>query len=79
MSCGAQSATGGSGTVPEQVWEDPDVPASRYGSDPAVAGVRARVPPHGIRQQRGWPAAPAGVMLRKLLIGNSLHAPGGSP
>ena len=32
----------GTGTVPEQVWEDPDVPASRYGSDPAVASIGFR-------------------------------------
>ena len=32
----------GTGTVPEQVWEDPDVPASPYGSDPAVASIGFR-------------------------------------
>ena len=31
------------------------------------------------QQSAGWPAAPAGVMLRKLLVGSLLHAPGGSP
>jgi glucoamylase len=32
----------GTGTVPEQVWEDPDVPASRYGSDPLTASIGFR-------------------------------------
>jgi glucoamylase len=32
----------GIGTVPEQVWEDPDVPASPYGSDPATASIGFR-------------------------------------
>jgi glucoamylase len=29
----------GVGLVPEQAWEDPDVPASPYGSDPATASI----------------------------------------
>jgi glucoamylase len=29
----------GVGTVPEQVWEDPDVPASRYGANPRTASI----------------------------------------
>jgi glucoamylase len=29
----------GVGLVPEQVWEDPDLPASPYGSDPATASI----------------------------------------
>ena len=32
----------GIGTVPEQVWEDPDVPASPYGSDPPTASIGFR-------------------------------------
>ncbi len=29
----------GTGLLPEQVWEDPAVPASRYGADPATASI----------------------------------------
>jgi glucoamylase len=29
----------GVGLVPEQAWEDPDLPASPYGSDPATASI----------------------------------------
>ena len=29
----------GVGLVPEQVWEDPDLPASPYGSDPTTASI----------------------------------------
>ncbi|HEY0717191.1 MAG TPA: glucodextranase DOMON-like domain-containing protein, partial [Streptosporangiaceae bacterium] len=29
----------GAGLVPEQAWEDPDLPASPYGSDPATASI----------------------------------------
>jgi glucan 1,4-alpha-glucosidase len=32
----------GAGTMPEQVWEDPDVPASPYGSDPRTASIGFR-------------------------------------
>jgi glucan 1,4-alpha-glucosidase len=32
----------GIGTVPEQVWEDPDVPASPYGSNPATSSIGFR-------------------------------------
>jgi len=34
-----QRMTWGLGYVPEQVWEDPNVPASPYGSDPATASI----------------------------------------
>jgi glucoamylase len=34
-----QNMTSGIGLVPEQAWEDPDVPASPYGSDPATASI----------------------------------------
>jgi glucoamylase len=29
----------GAGTIPEQVWEDPNVPASRYGASPRTASI----------------------------------------
>ena len=31
--------TSGQGLEPEQVWEDPAVPASPYGTDPATASI----------------------------------------
>ncbi len=34
-----QAMTSGLGLVPEQAWEDPDVPASPYGSAPATASI----------------------------------------
>jgi glucoamylase len=34
-----QNMTSGIGLVPEQAWEDPDTPASPYGSDPATASI----------------------------------------
>src|SRR5487761_1877469 len=33
------SFSSGVGLVPEQAWEDPDLPASPYGSDPATAAI----------------------------------------
>jgi glucoamylase len=33
------SFSSGIGLVPEQAWEDPDLPASPYGSDPATASI----------------------------------------
>ena len=33
------SITSGVGLVPEQAWEDPDLPASPYGSDPTTASI----------------------------------------
>jgi GH15 family glucan-1,4-alpha-glucosidase len=34
-----QRMSWGTGLLPEQVWEDPDVPASRYGASPATASI----------------------------------------
>ena len=34
-----EPATPPAGLVPEQAWEDPDLPASPYGSDPATASI----------------------------------------
>ena len=34
-----ENMTSGLGLVPEQAWEDPDVPASRYGSAPKTASI----------------------------------------
>ena len=34
-----QRMSWGVGLVPEQVWEDPDTPASPYGSDPATESI----------------------------------------
>ena len=33
------SFSSGVGLVPEQAWEDPDLPASPYGTDPATASI----------------------------------------
>ena len=33
------SSASGEGLVPEQAWEDPDLPASPYGSDPTTASI----------------------------------------
>jgi glucoamylase len=37
-----QRMTWGVGYVPEQVWEDPDTPASRFGADPTTASIGFR-------------------------------------
>ncbi len=34
-----ENFSSGVGLVPEQAWEDPDLPASPYGSDPATASI----------------------------------------
>jgi len=34
-----QAQTGGSGLIPEQIWENPPVAASPFGTDPAVASI----------------------------------------
>ena len=34
-----RNMTSGQGLEPEQVWEDPDLPASAFGSDPATASI----------------------------------------
>ncbi len=36
---GMRDGASGVGLVPEQVWENPDVPASPFGSDPATASI----------------------------------------
>ena len=42
MAVDFQRMTWGLGYVPEQVWEDPDTPASPYGADPTTASIGFR-------------------------------------
>jgi glucoamylase len=42
LALATQRMAWGIGTVPEQVWEDPDVPASPYGSNPPTASIGFR-------------------------------------
>jgi glucoamylase len=50
----------GTGLVPEQAWEDPDLPASPYGTDPATASIGFREgEPAGSASPLTWAQAQA--------------------
>jgi glucan 1,4-alpha-glucosidase len=66
----------GIGTVPEQVWEDPRVPASPYGSNPATASIGFRNgEAAGSADPLIWAQAQYVRLIRDLATGHLLDQP----
>ncbi|MGX7680896.1 glucodextranase DOMON-like domain-containing protein [Jatrophihabitans sp. DSM 45814] len=68
--------TSGVGLVPEQVWDDPAVPASPYGSDPATASIGfVNGEPAGSASPLTWGSASQVRLIADLTAGRSLETP----
>jgi glucoamylase len=69
--------TSGQGLEPEQVWEDPDLPASPFGSDPATASIGfTNGKPVGSASPLTWAQATVARLTLDLGAGRSLETPG---
>ncbi|MEV4257693.1 glycoside hydrolase family 15 protein, partial [Spirillospora sp. NPDC049652] len=67
----------GTGLVPEQAWEDPDVPASPYGTDPATASIGFRDGgPAGSASPLTWAQAQQARLTLALGAGRPVEQPG---
>jgi glucoamylase len=70
------SMTSGPGLVPEQVWDEPDVPASPYGSDPTTASIGfVNGKPDGSASPLTWGAASQVRLTADLTAGRSVERP----
>jgi glucoamylase len=68
--------TSGQGLEPEQVWEDPPVPASPFGSDPATASIGFEPGhPAGSASPLGWAQAQYARLALDLSAGRDLETP----
>ena len=68
--------TSGQGLEPEQVWEDPPVPASPFGSDPATASIGFEPGhPAGSASPLGWAQAQYARLALDLSAGRNLETP----
>ena len=68
--------TSGQGLEPEQVWEDPPVPASPFGSDPATASIGFKPGhPAGSASPLGWAQAQYARLTLDLSAGRDLETP----
>ena len=68
--------TSGQGLEPEQVWEDPPVPASPFGSDPATASIGFEPGhPAGSASPLGWAQAQYARLTLDLSAGRDLETP----
>ena len=68
--------TSGQGLEPEQVWEDPDVPASPFGSDPATASIGfTDGQPAGSASPLTWAQASYARLALDLSVGRNLETP----
>ena len=71
-----RNMTSGQGLEPEQAWEDPAVPASPYGSDPATASIGfARRAPAGSASPLTWAQAQYARLALDLSAGRNLDTP----
>jgi hypothetical protein len=71
-----QNMSSGIGLVPEQAWEDPDVPASPYGSNPATASIGfANGKAAGSASPLIWAQAQYLRLVRDLQTGTVLDRP----
>ena len=74
---GINDSASGVGLVPEQVWDDPDVPASPYGTDPTTASIGfIDGLPAGSAAPLTWGAASEVRLTADLGAGRSLEQPG---
>ncbi|HUA69905.1 MAG TPA: glucodextranase DOMON-like domain-containing protein [Solirubrobacteraceae bacterium] len=68
--------TSGQGLEPEQVWEDPDVPASPFGSNPATASIGfVNGEPAGSASPLTWAQASYARLALDLGAGRNLETP----
>ena len=68
--------TSGQGLEPEQVWEDPNVPASAFGSDPATASIGfVDGQPAGSASPLTWAQASYARLALDLSAGRNLETP----
>lgn len=66
----------GVGLVPEQVWDDPDVPASPFGTDPSTASIGfADGHPDGSAAPLTWGSASQVRLVADLSAGRELERP----
>ena len=71
-----QRMTSGQGLEPEQVWEDPDEPASAFGSDPATASIGfTNGKPAGSASPLTWAQAAYARLAIDLSAGRDLETP----
>jgi glucoamylase len=69
--------TSGQGLEPEQVWEDPDLAASPFGSDPATASIGfTNGKPVGSASPLTWAQATVARLTLDLGAGRTLETPG---
>lgn len=72
-----RNMTSGQGLEPEQVWEDPPVAASPYGSDPATASIGfAPGHPAGSASPLTWAQAQYARLALDISAGRDLETPG---
>ncbi|WP_336204375.1 glucodextranase DOMON-like domain-containing protein [Nonomuraea sp. LPB2021202275-12-8] len=66
----------GTGLIPEQAWENPDLPASPYGADPATASIGLRTGgPTGSASPLSWAQAQQVRLILSLAAGRPLEQP----
>jgi glucoamylase len=71
-----RNMTSGQGLEPEQVWEDPDLPASPYGTDPATASIGfVYGEPAGSASPLTWAQASYARLALDLSAGRVLETP----
>ena len=70
------NSASGVGLIPEQVWEQPDLPASPYGSDPTTASIGFTDGlPAGSAAPLTWATAQDGRLVLDLGAGRLLEQP----
>ena len=76
LAAGMDRYTSGVGLVPEQAWEDPDLPASPFGADPATASIGfVNGKPAGSASPLTW----AQAQLARLVLGVGAGQPAEQP
>jgi glucan 1,4-alpha-glucosidase len=66
----------GIGLVPEQAWEDPDLPASPFGSDPGTASIGfVNGQAAGSASPLTWAQAQEARLVRSLAVGSPVEQP----
>ena len=72
-----RNMTSGQGLEPEQAWEDPDVPASPFGTDPTTASIGfADGQPAGSASPLTWAQSQYARLALALSTGRNLETPG---
>jgi glucoamylase len=72
-----RNMTSGQGLEPEQVWEDPDLPASAFGSDPTTASIGfVNGKPAGSASPLTWAQSQYARLALAIGAGRDLETPG---